>query len=474
MSIIPIISTQIASLLRIFAKLLIFLLIPIYVRSEVRFSVFFLESGSPTNVRNAMPGSIIEIWTQATLTSDEDISGIVYRFSVSNDPGWLLINREFGVFDCKGGGESRWALEDPEDREDPEGFNFSQPKNSELPVILESDSDQINAASSFTPEIDFYFDSQVESPSCIPVNEFILEKVTLQVPSSLCPGSYTLEFNDIRAFDFLNSHRIKSVSIANSLQVNILNVANVGPSILNQSFDIDENSGDNTLIGIVDASDANDCDILTYSITSGNDNNAFGIDPNTGEIRVDNSAQLDFETNPNFILTVKVEDFGGLFSEANIQINLRDAFELTIEIGWNLISVPVTPDANLAGLLSALKINTLWQWNSQKFESVHELKPKQGYWIYGDRIETLSIFGSTLVNKMIPLDSGWNLIGPSAMPPFQGKSIAVTSILESAGNILANVWSWDGEKFKKAEFFTSGKGYWAYASGDADVEIHLP
>ncbi len=143
---------QIASPLRFFAKLFVLFLIPVCVQSEVRFSVFTLESGNPTNVIAAKPGSILEIWIEATLTDDEELSGVIYRFAVSNDPGWVIINREFGVFNCKDGGESTW--EQGEDN-----INLSRSGTADLPAVLENKSDQIDAAASFSPEIDFYFDS---------------------------------------------------------------------------------------------------------------------------------------------------------------------------------------------------------------------------------------------------------------------------------------------------------------------------
>ncbi len=297
---------------------------------------------------------------------------------------------------------------------------------------------------------------------------------TLRVPCNLSSGSYLLQFNGVSAFDAVNSAAIESVAIVNSLQVNILSVANAAPIIMSQSFDVDENSSAATSVGIVIASDEDANDSLSFSIISGNSGNAFFIDPNTGEIRVANSAQLDFESNPNFTLKVKVEDSGCLFDEADIHINLRDVFELTIKTGWNLISIPVAPDSSLAGALSTLNVNTFWRWHNQKFESVHELEPKLGYWVYCRQDKAVNILGSTVENKIISLTSGWNLIGPTAISPTQGNNIAVATFLASINNKVTNIWEWDDDKFKKAEFFISGRGYWAYAQANIDIQIHLP
>ncbi|HHJ15410.1 MAG TPA: hypothetical protein ENJ80_01810, partial [Gammaproteobacteria bacterium] len=96
--------------------------------------------------------------------------------------------------------------------------------------------------------------------------------------------------------------------------------------IVNQSFAVDENSANGTSVGTVAASDQDPADTLSYSITAGNTGNAFAINASTGEITVNDSTQLDFESNPSFNLTVQVQDNGtGTLSDtATVTINLND------------------------------------------------------------------------------------------------------------------------------------------------------
>jgi DNA primase len=100
---------------------------------------------------------------------------------------------------------------------------------------------------------------------------------------------------------------------------------NQAPQISDQTFSIDENSANGTEVGTVVASDP-DSDALMYSITSGNTNDAFVIDSSTGSLTVANVAELDFETNPTFALTVQVAD-AELNASATITINLNDVDE---------------------------------------------------------------------------------------------------------------------------------------------------
>ncbi len=73
------------------------------------------------------------------------------------------------------------------------------------------------------------------------------------------------------------------------------------------AFSLAENSDVGTLVGTVTATDVNS-PILMYSITDGDPGGVFSIDSSTGNISVVDKSAIDFETNPNFSLTVRVND----------------------------------------------------------------------------------------------------------------------------------------------------------------------
>jgi nitrite reductase (NO-forming) / hydroxylamine reductase len=100
------------------------------------------------------------------------------------------------------------------------------------------------------------------------------------------------------------------------------------PNISNQSFNIDENSANGTVVGTVLASDPNG-DSLSYSITGGNSSGAFAINASNGVLTVANSAALDYETITQFGLTVRVADPGGLDDSSTITVALNDVDETT-------------------------------------------------------------------------------------------------------------------------------------------------
>ena len=102
------------------------------------------------------------------------------------------------------------------------------------------------------------------------------------------------------------------------------------PTIADQTFSLPENSADATLVGTVVASDPDAGQAVTLSLVGGNDSGAFTLS-STGELRVADSSQLDFETTPTFTLTVRAEDDGTpvLGSSATVVVQLLDRNEVT-------------------------------------------------------------------------------------------------------------------------------------------------
>jgi len=120
---------------------------------------------------------------------------------------------------------------------------------------------------------------------------------------------------------------------------------NLPPVISNQVFSINENLPNGTYVGTVDASDQNSGQTLTYSILSGNTNNAFSINTSSGDLTVATSSALNFQTTPTFALIVKVQDngTGSLSSQATITVKLIDVINSCTATGniryqvWNNI-----------------------------------------------------------------------------------------------------------------------------------------
>jgi Raf kinase inhibitor-like YbhB/YbcL family protein len=111
---------------------------------------------------------------------------------------------------------------------------------------------------------------------------------------------------------------------------------NEAPAISNQTFHVNENSPNGTVVGTVVATDADVGQALTYAITGGNTGSVFAINPATGQITV--AGALDYETKSSYALTVQVTDNGlpALHRTATVTVGIN-----------NVNDAPVINDQNL-------------------------------------------------------------------------------------------------------------------------------
>ncbi len=102
-------------------------------------------------------------------------------------------------------------------------------------------------------------------------------------------------------------------------------LVNGAPSIVSQSFEVDEHSAAGTIIGNVQALD-NEDDILTYSIDSSEN---VLINETTGVLSIGEGLKLDFESTNSLNFTVSVFD-GSSISDADITLNIADINEYDV------------------------------------------------------------------------------------------------------------------------------------------------
>jgi len=105
-------------------------------------------------------------------------------------------------------------------------------------------------------------------------------------------------------------------------------IINQFPEVLDALFSLGENAPAGQALGFAEASDPDEFDTFTFSIVGGNVNDAFAIDSITGEITVLNSAAIDFETTPEFTLTVQATDQYGAAGTATVTVTLIDANDI--------------------------------------------------------------------------------------------------------------------------------------------------
>jgi hypothetical protein len=119
------------------------------------------------------------------------------------------------------------------------------------------------------------------------------------------------------------------------------------------------------VIGFVEASDA-DGDILSYTIFSGNDAEAFSLDSESGELIVLTSSALDFETTPIYSLGISVSD-GALIDSATVIINLTDVEEFTLSLAEDGQMIYPNPSSGIINIrLNQFKKAELYDLSGKK------------------------------------------------------------------------------------------------------------
>ena len=144
----------------------------------------------------------------------------------------------------------------------------------------------------------------------------------------------------------------QGTSTNNTVIVNLTNVNETPPAVQDVSFSISENRPLGTLVGQVVAAVGEIGNTITsFQILAGNTAGAFAID-SVGRITVANPAAINFETNPQFQLTVRATDNGSpaLFATGTITIILSNLNEQIVMLDQGPFLVNEnTPNGTIVG-----------------------------------------------------------------------------------------------------------------------------
>jgi hypothetical protein len=102
------------------------------------------------------------------------------------------------------------------------------------------------------------------------------------------------------------SDGVDQTTVTVTIQINDLNDNH--PVAQGFTKNIDENLANGTAVGKVTATDDDANSRFSYKITAGNQDGAFVIDKDSGEVTVADSSKLDYETIKTFSLTIQVND----------------------------------------------------------------------------------------------------------------------------------------------------------------------
>ncbi|MGZ2369153.1 cadherin domain-containing protein [Ancylomarina sp. YFZ004] len=147
------------------------------------------------------------------------------------------------------------------------------------------------------------------------------------------------------------------LSAIGNVTINVADLNDNAPVISeDQVFHIKENSPQGTLLATIEVTDGDitPTSLFTFSWVGGNTNSAFVLDPNTGEIRINNPGVIDCEANSRFDLVFKVSDGTNTSKEETIIVLIDDINEFSPIVNASTFSVDENAEnTDLVGQLLA-------------------------------------------------------------------------------------------------------------------------
>ena len=148
------------------------------------------------------------------------------------------------------------------------------------------------------------------------------------------------------------------------------------------------------------------------------------------------------------------------------------ALQLNLAGEWNLVSVNVDPDHNVAHPKHLFGADsTAWGWDSEQqiYFRLYEIKPFEGFWIHVPEPGTVEVTGFT-PEPEIEIRHGWNLLGP----------LNDGTALPSPSQLRGEVMQYFNGGYESADILDTGIGYWMFfiadfvhdlSGGDGDEEV---
>jgi parallel beta-helix repeat protein len=182
----------------------------------------------------------------------------------------------------------------------------------------------------------------------------------------------------------------------------------------------------------------------------------------------------------NYFYIVRAKDSEGLEDDNENKVG---KFVSPLEIGWNLISIPlVQSDTTRETVLQTLGTNYVtvqgyhagksrpwlhWhRWKPHYFNSVIEMDHMKSYYIDMEIADHLVTVGKVAPETEINLKSGWNLVGYPCLTP-QLRDDALSSISGNYNMVERFDTTKDKEvRLTSSDYMEPGVGYWIHATAD--------
>jgi hypothetical protein len=137
----------------------------------------------------------------------------------------------------------------------------------------------------------------------------------------------------------------------------------------------------------------------------------------------------------------------------------QSTMAIHMNVGWNLISLPLATDASSTTDLFPTAISGAFAYLSGNYQDQDTLRNGFGYWLKFSSLQSILMGGTPITLDTIDVITGWNIIGSLS------SSVNVGTITsDPPGIATSSFWGYDGSTYVATDTIHPGKGYWIKVS----------
>ena len=146
-----------------------------------------------------------------------------------------------------------------------------------------------------------------------------------------------------------------------------------------------------------------------------------------------------------------------------ILVSAEVEFTLELRAGWNMVSLPVSPDDALAAssVLGDVGFYQLVTWSGSGYIVTSDFEAGKGYWLLVLEDVNVTVTGPPVDSLSLSLSPGWSMVG--------GTYDEVQSADVFPG--FYQLVTWTGTGYTPATVFEPGKGYWALVLEETQIQL---
>ena len=150
--------------------------------------------------------------------------------------------------------------------------------------------------------------------------------------------------------------------------------------------------------------------------------------------------------------------------------HIRGRSDISINRGWNLISLPFDPLDRVTSSLFPFIVGPAYWYNpdTRIYEMEDTLRPGLGYFILSPIDTTLTITGDSILSFPVNIRQGWNMVGAFSQD-------VPASLYDSLSMTLPPPYSYNSSTalYEDATRLMPGKGFWLLCTDSLDTVLGL-